>query len=36
QAPDVAIAQAAIGAGITTAIFIMAIRATGRHEEGSA
>ena len=36
QAPDVAIAQAAIGAGITTAIFIMAIRATGRHEEGLA
>jgi len=36
QAPDVAIAQAAIGAGITTAIFIMAIRATGRYEEGGA
>ena len=29
QAPDVAISQAAIGAGLTTAIFIIAIRATG-------
>ncbi len=28
QAPDVAIAEAAIGAGLTTAIFIIAIRAT--------
>lgn len=36
QAPDVAIAQAAIGAGITTAVFILAIRATGRYEEGAA
>jgi len=35
QAPDVAISQAAIGAGLTTAIFIIAIRATGRFEEGS-
>jgi uncharacterized MnhB-related membrane protein len=34
QAPDVAISQAAIGAGLTTAIFIIAIRATGRYEEG--
>ncbi|HZD44030.1 MAG TPA: hydrogenase subunit MbhD domain-containing protein, partial [Methanomicrobiales archaeon] len=33
QAPDVAIAQASIGAGLTTAIFIIAIRAVGRHEE---
>lgn len=32
QAPDVAISQAAIGAGLTTAIFIVAIRATGRYE----
>ncbi len=30
QAPDVAIAEAAIGAAITTAIFIIAIRATKR------
>ncbi len=35
QAPDVAISQAAIGAGLTTAIFIVAIRATTRFEEGS-
>lgn len=34
QAPDVAISQAAIGAGLTTAIFIIAIRATTRFEEG--
>ncbi len=27
QAPDVAIAEAAIGAGLTTAIYIMALRA---------
>jgi energy-converting hydrogenase B subunit D len=33
QAPDVAISQAAIGAGLTTAIFIIAIRAVGRYEE---
>ncbi|HUU74739.1 MAG TPA: DUF4040 domain-containing protein [Methanoregulaceae archaeon] len=33
QAPDVAISQAAIGAGLTTAIFIIAIRATSRYEE---
>ncbi|OPX69269.1 MAG: hypothetical protein A4E37_00540 [Methanoregulaceae archaeon PtaB.Bin056] len=32
QAPDVAISQAAIGAGLTTAIFIIAIRATARYE----
>jgi uncharacterized MnhB-related membrane protein len=34
QAPDVAISQAGIGAGLTTAIFILAIRATSRYEEG--
>lgn len=28
QAPDVAIAEAGIGAGLTTAIFVIAIRAT--------
>jgi len=33
QAPDVAIAEAAIGAAITTAIFVVAIRATKREEE---
>jgi energy-converting hydrogenase B subunit D len=32
QAPDVAISQAGIGAGLTTAIFILAIRATSRYE----
>jgi energy-converting hydrogenase B subunit D len=30
QAPDVAIAEAGIGAAITTAIFVLAIRATKR------
>jgi len=33
QAPDVAIAQAGVGACLTTAIFIIAIRATRREEE---
>ncbi len=33
QAPDVAMAEAAIGAGLTTAIFVIAIRKTGRYEE---
>ncbi len=33
QAPDVAIAEAAIGAGISTAILIIAIRGTKREEE---
>lgn len=33
QAPDVAIAQAGVGACLTTAIFIIAIRATKRMEE---
>jgi uncharacterized MnhB-related membrane protein len=32
KAPDVAIAEAAIGAGLTTAIFVFALRAIG--EEG--
>ncbi len=32
QAPDVAIAEAGIGAGLTTAIFMVAIRATRRRE----
>ena len=35
QAPDVAISQAAIGAGLSTAIFIITIRATGRYEGGA-
>lgn len=33
QAPDVALAEASIGAGFVTAIFIIAIRRTKRHEE---
>ncbi len=33
QAPDVAIAEAGIGAGLTTAIFIIAVRGTKRFEE---
>ena len=33
QAPDVAMAEAAIGAALTTAIFIVAIRRTERYEE---
>ena len=32
QAPDVAIAEAAVGAGLTTAIIIFAIRGTRRRE----
>jgi uncharacterized MnhB-related membrane protein len=32
QAPDVAIAEAGIGAGLTTAILMMAIRSTRRKE----
>ncbi len=35
HAPDVAIAEAAIGAGLTAAIFIVAIKATKRQEEDS-
>lgn len=34
QAPDVAIAEAGVGACLTTAILIIAIRATSRMEEG--
>ena len=33
QAPDVAMAEASIGAGLTTAIFIFAINRTARYEE---
>ena len=33
QAPDVAMAEASIGAALVTAIFIIAIRRTKRHEE---
>lgn len=34
QAPDVAIAEAAIGAGLTTSVYVMAIRKTSRWESG--
>ena len=33
QAPDVAMAEAAIGAALTTAIFVFAIKKTKRQEE---
>jgi len=33
QAPDVAMAEAAIGAALTAAVFIIAIRKTRRYEE---
>jgi len=33
QAPDVAMAEASIGAALVTAVFVIAIRRTGRHEE---
>ena len=33
QAPDVAMAEASIGAALVTAIFIIAIRRTRRYEE---
>ncbi|MGQ9477196.1 MAG: DUF4040 domain-containing protein [Candidatus Bipolaricaulia bacterium] len=33
QAPDVAIAEAGIGAGLTTAVFVLALRKTRRKEE---
>ena len=33
QAPDVAIAEAGVGACLTVAIFVIAIRATKREEE---
>jgi len=32
DAPDVAMAEAAIGAGLTMAIFVLALRKTERHE----
>ena len=32
QAPDVAIAEAAVGAGLSTAIYIIAIRGTHQNE----
>lgn len=35
QAPDVAIAEAAIGAGLTTAIFVIAIKATRKPDVSS-
>ena len=34
QAPDVAIAEAGIGAALTTAIYVIALRRTRRKEEG--
>jgi energy-converting hydrogenase B subunit D len=34
HAPDVAIAEAAVGAGLTTAIYVAAIRKTERFEDG--
>ena len=33
DAPDVAMAEAAIGAGLTTALFVVAVSKTKRHEE---
>lgn len=33
QAPDVAIAEASIGAGLTTAIYIMAVNKTSRWDD---
>ena len=33
QAPDVAIAEAAIGAGLSTAIYVIAIKKSKRHEK---
>ncbi len=33
QAPDVAITQASIGAGLTTAIFVVVVRKTKRFED---
>ena len=35
QAPDVAIAEAGIGAGLTTAIFVIAIRGTYKKDGGA-
>jgi len=33
DAPDVAMAEAAIGAGLTTAMFVVAVKKTQRYEE---
>lgn len=33
QAPDVAMAEASIGAALVTAVFVIAIKRTTRHEE---
>jgi uncharacterized MnhB-related membrane protein len=33
QAPDIAITEAAVNAGLTTLIFVIAIKKTRRHEE---
>jgi uncharacterized MnhB-related membrane protein len=33
QAPDVAMAEASIGAALVTAVFVIAIRRTARYEE---
>ena len=33
DAPDVAMAEAAIGAGLTTAMFVVAVRKTKRYED---
>ncbi len=33
QAPDVAMAEASIGAALVTAVFVIAIRRTERHDE---
>lgn len=33
EAPDVAIAEAAIGAGLATAVYVVAISRTRRHED---
>ena len=33
DAPDVAMAEAAIGAGLTTAMFVVAVRKTKRYEK---
>lgn len=35
QAPDVAIAEASIGAGLSTAIFIVALKVCGRIRKGN-
>lgn len=35
QAPDVAIAEAGIGAGLSTAIYIIALRACGKRGRGN-